>query len=280
MEPFGLVGFVTDFGEGPYAGALRAVVKCLGAEPVDLDHSVPSFSVIAGAYVTFSLYKWLPPGSAVVAVVDPGVGGPRRPLLVETRNYYLVGPDNGVLYPAAADDGVSRVYILDPDRVASLVRERARCPGFHRGWRVSNTFHGRDVFTPAAALAATGVEPSRLGDEADPESVEKLEVVWEREVRGRLTVKVVYVDRFGNVALSTRRMLPEGAEVEVTDLRGHAWRVRVGRTFSDVREGMMVMYLNSFGFLEIAVNKGSAAERLHAKPGDRLSLRVIKSSNQ
>ncbi len=270
----GIVGLITDFGDSPYTGIIRAVARCLGAEPVDLDHSIPNFSITEGAYVTLSTYKWLPKGSSLSVVVDPGVGGPRRPVLVETRNYYFAGPDNGVLYPAAVEDGVSRVYVLDPDRVAGIVRERARCPGFLEGWRVSHTFHGRDLFTPAAALVATGEEPSRLGVEVDPDSLVALNVVWEKESEDRVTVKVVYIDKFGNVALSTRRALPEGAEVEIVTGRGYSWRAMAGRTFSDVDEGKLVLYENSFGFLEIAVNKGSAAELLKVKPGDTLILRV------
>ncbi len=273
-QPSELVGLITDFGDSPYTGIIRAVARCLGAEPVDLDHSVPNFSIAEGAYVTLSTYKWLPEGSSISVVVDPGVGGPRRPVLIETRHYYFVGPDNGVLYPAAAEDGVSRVYVLDAERVAGLVRERARCPGFLEGWRVSHTFHGRDLFTPAAALVATGVEPSSLGSEADPDSLVKLDVVWEKESEDRVTVKVVYIDKFGNVALSTRRPIPEGAEVEIVTGRGYSWRALAGRTFSDVEEGKLVIYENSFGFIEIAVNKGSAADLLKVKPGDTLILRV------
>ncbi|MMZ68263.1 S-adenosyl-l-methionine hydroxide adenosyltransferase [compost metagenome] len=87
---------------------------------------------------------------------------------------------------------------------------------------------------------------------------------------------MVYIDKFGNVALSTRRPLPRGAEVEVVGGRGYVWRAVAGRTFSDVDEGKMVVYENSFGFLEIAVNKGSAAEMLKVRPGDTLALRVRK----
>lgn len=274
----GVVGLVTDFGESPYSGIIRAAARCLGAEPVDLDHSVPSFNVLAGAYVTLAAYKWLPSGSGLAVVVDPGVGGPRRPVLVETRNYYMVGPDNGVLYPAAVDDGVRGVYVLDPARVRGEARARARCPGFGPSWTLSNTFHGRDLFTPAAALASLGVDPERLGSPTDPASLAVVEVEWsEPAPGGGERLRVVYIDKFGNVALSRRGPPPRGAVVEVLSPTGVRVEARAGETFSSVPRGAPVAYENSFGFLEVAVNQGDAARLLGVKTGDLVVVRVKRS---
>lgn len=267
-----VVGLLTDFGWGVYDGVLRALARCLSVEPVDLDHSVPSFSPLAGAYALLNTMFWLPPQSGVAVVVDPGVGSRRRALLLVTRRYYVAAPDNGVAYPAAEADGIAEAYSLDPGRVLS--EARARCGGPPWGWRLSATFHGRDLFLPAAALASLGVEPSRLGIEVDVETLARLELEWSERGSWGVKFRVVYVDRFGNVALSTREEL-EWPEALARSARG-ALRVKRGRTFSDVAPGEGVSYINSFGFLEIAVNQGSAAEVLGVKPGDTLELTSIR----
>jgi S-adenosylmethionine hydrolase len=265
-----LVGLLTDFGWGVYSGVLRALARCLGVEPVDLDHSVPSFNPLAGAYVLENTLPWLPPGSGVAAVVDPGVGSPRRALLIVTRRYYIAAPDNGVAYPAAAADGIAAVYELDAGRVHGEASRLARCPGPPGGWVVSSTFHGRDLFLPAAALAARGVEPSRLGREVDADSLVRVSLEWREPAGGCFRLRVVYVDSFGNVALSTRTE-PPWPRLEARGPRG-AMAAVGGRTFSDAPPGGGVAYRNSFGYLELAVNQGSASERLGAQPGDTVTL--------
>ncbi|MEB3851529.1 MAG: SAM-dependent chlorinase/fluorinase [Desulfurococcales archaeon] len=266
-----LVGLLTDFGWGVYSGVLRALARCLGVEPVDLDHAVPSFSPLPAAYVLENTLPWLPSGSGAAAVVDPGVGSPRRAVLVETRHYHIAAPDNGVAYPAAVADGVRAAYALDPARVLGEAARAMRCPGPRGGWRLSSTFHGRDVFLPAAALAALGVEPGRLGVEVDPEGLARLELEWARETRRGLEVRVVYVDKFGNVALSTRRP-PAGGRLTVETRAGRRLEAVVGSTFSDAPPGGGVVYVNSFGYLEVAVNLGSAARALQVRPGDTVEL--------
>jgi S-adenosylmethionine hydrolase len=263
-----VVGLLTDFGWGVYDGVLRALAKCLGVDPVDLDHSVPSFSPLAGAYALLNTVFWLPPHSGVAVVVDPGVGSRRRALLLVTRSYYIAAPDNGVAYPAAEADGLTEAYSLDPERV--LREARARCRGPPWGWGLSATFHGRDLFLPAAALASLGIEPSRLGVEVDAEAITRLELEWSEPAPSGVRLRVVYIDRFGNIALSTRREL-EWPEAVARSTRG-VLTVKRGRTFSDVAPGEGVLYINSFGFLEIAVNQGSAASILGVEPGDVLEL--------
>ena len=265
-----LVGLLTDFGWSVYSGVLRALARCLGVEPVDLDHSVPSFNPLPGAYVLAHTIYWLPPDSGVAAVVDPGVGSPRRPLLLVTRHYYIAAPDNGLAYPAASADGLQAAYELDPERVLSEATRQMSCPGPREGWRVSNTFHGRDLFLPAAALAASGVEPQRLGREIDVESIEKLDLGWSRRRGEGVEYRVVYVDKFGNVALSVRRS-PEWVRVIVRGPGGTLEAI-VGKTFSDAPPGAGIVYINSFGFLEVAVNRGSAASRLGVEPGETVTL--------
>ena len=269
-----VVGILTDFGWGVYAGILRALGKCLGVDVVDIDHDVPSFSVVAGAYLLYNSVFWLPRGSGVAAVIDPGVGSSRRALLVVTKHYFIAAPDNGVAAPAAEEDGVVAVYRLDEARV--IAESRKRCQGPPSGWRLSSTFHGRDVFLPAAALAALGVEPSRLGFEIDPDSVASLSLEWSEERGEKLIYKVLYIDKFGNIALSSREK-PPAPRYLVSTPYGELV-ASTARTFSDVSEGEGVIYLNSFGFLEVAINKGNASKKLGVRVGDEVTLTPIGAS--
>ncbi len=271
----GFIGLVTDFGDSVYDGIVEAVVTSIDPEArlIRLEGRVPPFSVLAGSYVTYSSYRWLPQGSALVVVVDPGVGTSRRAILVETRSYHMVAPDNGVIYESALEDGVRAVYELDP---AAVRREASRYVGAFRAVPISSTFHGRDVFAPAAALVLRGVPPSSLGRPVPPGSLVRLRLREVRRGGPRAALRAVFVDRFGNVALSaTPRDLPlrRGSLVRLT--RGEvSVTARVSRTFGDVRPGEWVIYENSFGFWEVAVNQGSASSALGAGVGDVVELEL------
>ena len=272
----GVLGLITDFGDSVYDGIVEAVVTSIdpGIRVVRLDTRVPPFSVLAGSYVTYSSYRWLPPGSALVVVVDPGVGTSRRAVIVETRNYHMVAPDNGVIYEAALEDGVKGVYVIDPQ---SLRREASKYVRSFQTTPMSYTFHGRDLFAPAAALLLKGVRPDIIGRPVPPASLVRMRLRSVSRAEGRYRVKVVYVDHFGNVALSaTPRdlVLRPGSSVRLT--KGEvSVTARVARTFGDVRPGGWVMYVNSFGFWEVAVNQGVASSLLGAGVGDQLELEVI-----
>ena len=271
----GVLGLITDFGDSVYDGIVEAVVTSIdpGVRVVRLDTRVPPFSVLAGSYVTYSSYRWLPPGSALVVVVDPGVGTSRRPVIVETRNYHMVAPDNGVIYEAALEDGIRGVYVIDPQ---SVRRETSKYVRSFQTTPMSYTFHGRDVFAPAAALLLKGVRPDAIGRPAPPASLVRMRLRSVSRSEGKYRVKVIYVDHFGNVALSATPRdlaLRPGSSVRLT--KGEvSVTARVARTFGDVRPGGWVMYVNSFGFWEVAVNQGVASSLLGAGIGDQLDLEV------
>jgi S-adenosylmethionine hydrolase len=212
----------------------------------------------------------LGPVAVHLAVIDPGVGTSRRPLLLRTRRGdCLVGPDNGLLVPAAAAlGGVEEAWELDPPRV----RGRA---GLRPG--VSRTFHGRDVFAPAAALVARGEDPASLGDPAEPLSLvmptEPLLLVEPTVVR----TEVIEVDGFGNVGLS----LPMSAlpfvggdlSVEVEEAETEPpWRARRVATFAELEPGVLGIMGDSWGQASLILNGASAAELLGAAPGDVVRL--------
>ena len=201
-----------------------------------------------------------------MAVVDPGVGTERRPVAVETAGpaHLLVGPDNGLLSLAwrAAGGAVRAWIIASPDVVLAPI---------------STTFHGRDVFAPAAARLAAGLDPDRLGPAVDPASLAEVEVPAPAVEPGRVDSEVLSVDRFGNLQLSAR---PEdlvaaglGGELLRIISRGEPSLLRRATTFADVAEGEVGVIVDSAGWLSVVINRGSAAEALGLGAGDPVSLR-------
>jgi S-adenosyl-L-methionine hydrolase (adenosine-forming) len=199
-----------------------------------------------------------------LAVVDPGVGTGRGMVAVEAGGQVLVGPDNGLLvWAAEALGGVERVHALQNPA--------------YRLEPVSRTFHGRDVFAPAAAHLAAGVDPGELGPEVDPGRLVRLERAGARVDGGRVRASVVAVDHFGNLALDLRRGDLERVGVDVGDpvelrVGSRAHRLVFAETFASVPAGELVLHEDSFGSLAVAVNLGRAAERLGARPGDPIEV--------
>ncbi len=257
------VSLLSDFGlRDPSAGIMRAVVVgiCPRASVVDLAHDVHKFAIRDGALLLWSAVPYLPIG-AHVAVVDPGVGTARKGIAIQTaRGDFLVGPDNGLLMPATARlGGIVRVHLLENPRYA--------LPD------ISSSFHGRDVFAPAAAHLADGVAIEELGRGVDPRRL--LDLEWPRpEIQpGRLRAQAIYLDTFGNVKLSA---LADDLASALPGLEfGERISLRIGdgtaarevpatwaRTFGDVPGGAPLLTADSYGRVGLAVHQGSAREQL------------------
>ena len=246
-----------------YAAQMKAVLarRAPNATVVDIAHDLRPQAIAEAAFLLGHIAPQFPPGTVHVAVVDPGVGGQRAPVAVETADgSFLVGPDNGVLSIAALRLGTRRVVRLRP---ASVVGGR----------RVSSTFEGRDLFAPAAAALATGARIERLGPQ---QSLQGLPMVPVLRRPRRAGGRVVHVDVFGNAItnLPATELPPDLRAVTVV-LRGRkrAARVPVLRTYEAGRAGSLGILRSSFGLLELAVRNGSASSRLGLKVGDALELR-------
>ena len=258
-----VVTFLTDFGAGSeYVGALHAVVAagCPAADRIDLAHDIPAGDVAGGALVLARLAPRLP-AAVHVAVVDPGVGTGRRALVVPLPGGgALVGPDNGLLAPAARALGAAPAVVLPPPP-----------PG------APATFHGRDLFAPAAARLASGAPAASLGAPADPAALAEPDLPDPDVAPGALTARIVAIDAFGNVELLARARDLEAAGftrgdriyAAITDRRHPA---TVCRTFSDAARKGMLVHVDSHGMVALAVNGGSAAFRISAALGDRVTL--------
>lgn len=236
-----------------------------GATVIDITHGIAPQQVLQGAVVLADSLPFMPVG-VHLGIVDPGVGGPRRPLALRGDDGRLyVGPDNGLLTLAA-------------DRLGGVVEgvELAE-----RGFMlepISPTFHGRDVFAPVAAHLARGVALAELGPRLDPGGLVRLELSAPKVDEGRIQASVLAVDRFGNVRLNAGRAALEqagiatGEDVEV-EVAGRRYSALAARTFADVRPGGMIVYEDSAGSVALAVNRGSAARLLAAVAGQEATLR-------
>ncbi|MBX5464203.1 MAG: SAM-dependent chlorinase/fluorinase [Clostridia bacterium] len=263
--------FLSDFGSSEYPGICRAVMAAVAPEArvIDLTHHVPAFDVAAGALAALDAAPYAPPGAVWLAVVDPGVGGRRRAVVLRTgRGDLMVGPDNGLLLPAAAAlGGVRGAWSLENPA--------------YRLARLSSTFHGRDLFAPAAAHLARGVPPEAMGPELEAAGLEPAPLPEPRLEAGaepRLRAAVVLFDPFGSARLrAPARMLGELGLVPGGTVRleagGRSWRLPVGRTYADVPEGAPLILEDSSGDILVAVHRGSAREQLGLERGQEVEIR-------
>jgi S-adenosylmethionine hydrolase len=254
--------FLSDFGSAsPYPAAMKAVAAGLcDAALVDVSHDVAPGSIRDGAYLLWSVAPACPPGTVHCVVIDPGVGTERAALAVTSGGQLFVGPDNGVLLPAARRLGAPTVYRLT---------EPAR-------WRrpVSATFHGRDVFAPTAAHLAAGTPVAALG--VLTETYVDLVFPTGRRDGSALEGEVLWIDAFGNLVTTIPGPLlaqgPASAAV-VVEAASRSLVARPARTFGDVEPGRGVVFVGSDGMVEVAVNGGSAALQLAAGVGMVVRIR-------
>ena len=256
----------TDFGLADhYVGVMKGVI--LGLAPavriVDITHLVRPQNVTHGAVVLAQTLPFFPPGSIHVAVVDPGVGGDRRVLLVETREQFVLVPDNGL--------ATLVIEKWPPARITSVEQRRYFLP------EVSRTFHGRDIFAPVAGHLARGVRPSELG----PAVTDPVLLDWPRprEVPGGLAGEVLYADHFGNLVtnIEAAAVAAAGAKAKAK-IAGHT--CPVAATYASASPGDVVALVGSSGFLEVSRVNGSAAETLGAGAGTAVTLLTATSSEE
>ncbi|MBS1263887.1 MAG: Chlorinase [Methanonatronarchaeales archaeon] len=248
------VTLLTDFGEGPYTAAMRGVIASMtGARAVDLSHSVPRHDVRHGAFVLWSSVPYFPEGTVHCCVVDPGVGTGRRAIAARAGGQLLVGPDNGLILPAA------RRVSEGPE-----IREVTLDLG-----ESSSTFHGRDVFAPVAAMLSADLGFEEVGPVSEAED---LELFVYRETGRGIKTSVAFVDRFGNVVTGVPTEAVEG-EAFLVDTADASRRARRVDAYGEAGEGELLLLEGSTGLVELSVNQGSAEEVLGAEPGEEVILK-------
>jgi hypothetical protein len=257
--PAPIITLLTDFGRrDPYVAAMKGVILtiCPQAELVDISHGVHPQAIRQAAYLLASAAPFFPAGTVHMAVVDPGVGTERRAVAIGTARACYVGPDNGLL---------SLVLEQAPVQWAVHLNN----PEYHLP-DVCATFHGRDIFAPAAAHIACGQDPDQMGDSLAPSDLHSMEMLQTyKPGAGPWQAYVLHIDRFGNLITNFRVPDPDaGLAVSVA---GH--RIdHLGRTFADVAVGELVAYIGSSGLLEIAVRQGNATVALGSDLGDPVDI--------
>lgn len=267
MPPF--VTFLTDFGlQDDFVGTCHGVIKTIApeAEILDVTHGIRPGAVLQGALTLANTLPYMPAG-VHLAVVDPGVGSSRRALALRDEEGRLhVGPDNGLLLPAA-------------ERFGGVVAAHELANPAYSLQPVSRTFHGRDLFAPAAAHLARGVDLAELGPPIAVDELVRLDLPEPEVGQSRIRSTVLGVDRFGNVALNVARehldrcgVVP-GMRIELA-AHGERWYAVAARTFADATPGDLILYEDSYRNVAVAVSRGSAAELLRVRDGSELLIQV------
>lgn len=259
-----IITLTTDFGnQDHYVSTMKAVILSIAPDVrlVDISHEIPPQDVMAGAWVVKNAAVHFPAGTIHLVVVDPGVGTDRNPVALEIDDQYFVGPDNGIFSLIADQKNYTACKLTDK----SFWRENE-----------SNTFHGRDIFAPAAAHLANGVAIEKLG-----RPVDKLVTYhWATPIADKDGIQgwVVHIDRFGNLITN----IPDDLIRELT--RSARLKIYVGNTilhelvkaYGYVEDGEPAAYIGSSGMLEIAINKGNASEMLGVQKGAQISIVLQK----
>lgn len=264
-----VITFLSDFGvEDDFAGTCHGVIKRIApkADVIHITHGIEPTSILQGAVVLANTLQYMPVG-VHLAIVDPEVGTPRRALVVRTGDgRLLVGPDNGLLVPAAEATGGIEAANEITNRDYALPS-------------VSATFHGRDVFSPAAAHLAQGLDPAELGPSVEPGSLVRLEFPKAEIGSRRIRATCLYVDRFGNIQLNLTASevkplgIAPGRTVEV-QLPIDRFYATATRTFADARPGDIILYEDAYQNIALAISRGNAAETFHVKAGTEVRLRA------
>jgi S-adenosylmethionine hydrolase len=259
-----VITLLTDFGSADhYAGAMKGVMIgiCPDAQFVDISHEIAPYAIAEAAFTLAQAWRCFPKGTVHLAVVDPGVGGARRPIVMEAAGHRFVAPDNGVL---------TMVF----NSVAShKVREITAARYFRT--RVSQTFHGRDIFAPVAAHLAAGVQPAKFGKRIE----DFVRLDFARPIRKapkKWSGVVLKIDRFGNA-------ITNFASEDWQQLARQPFEMRIGTrcvsvlasNYAEMSAGELFVIAGSAGFLEISVNQGNAAAAIRAQPDEPVELRLL-----
>jgi S-adenosylmethionine hydrolase len=261
------ISFLSDYGyDDEFVGVCHGVIERIapGTRVIDVAHGLAAHSVKAAALVLRNTLPYLPAGIHL-AIVDPGVGSDRRAVVLECGDRLFIGPDNGLLIPAAERaGGIDRAIDVSDSP-----------------WRldpVSATFHGRDLFAPVAARLALDEPPIHAGEPLASDLLERIELPRPEVADGTVVTHVLSVDRFGNVQLDAHHEemaqagIAQGERIEIESC-GNVVAGRYARTFADVPEGALLAYLDSYGALALAVNRGNARALLAIGPEAEIRVR-------
>ncbi len=260
-----LIVLMTDFGlQDTYIGVMKGVIAGISpaAQVIDLTHGISPQNILQGSLLLGSSAPYFPDGAIFVAVVDPGVGTARKAIALVTEKQVFISPDNGLLTSVMKQQKIAACYTIT----------NPACMLEHQ----SATFHGRDLFSPAAAHLANGLRPSALGNALDPEECKRIDLPentacddgksWEGEI--------LYCDVYGNLITSFTNDMVMAGDRSAQIRLGNGRTLPMFSTFGDAAEGQALAYKGSGGFVEIAVRNGNGARELELQAGDRVTLLI------
>ena len=258
-----LLTVTTDFGtHDGFVGTMKGIILSINPKVVvvDITHEIEPQDVFGAAFTLRNTCRSFPKGTIHLAVVDPGVGSRRRPILLHTENYFFVGPDNGI-FSFVVEEGEA-VYAVELTESKYFLAP------------VSDTFHGRDIFAPVAGYLSLGIDPSEFGPEV-PDYV-KISLPNPIVSRDGIEGHIIHVDHFGNLVtnIDTESVDALRTRGDVRIEAGSIALKSIAHSYSEVEEGSPLAIVGSTGFLEIAVNTGSAHQRLGLKQGDPIRVEI------
>lgn len=260
------ISLLTDFGDKDnFVGVMKAVILNINpaARIIDLCHNIEAQDILEAAFILKSSFKYFPKGTVHLVVVDPGVGSKRRRIMVKTRDYYFVAPDNGLLCPSLKVQKVEGIIEITKDKYFLKP--------------VSDTFQGRDIFAAVAAWLSQGEAIDNFGKRI--KDIEHLSLPGSKRLRNRLAGEVIYVDRFGNLITSILRQdfeeFVKGSDFKIC-IQGEIIN-KISRSYQEVKKNHPLAIFGSFGNLEISVSQGNAREYLSADKGT--AIQIIKCYN-
>jgi S-adenosyl-L-methionine hydrolase (adenosine-forming) len=261
MQPNKIVTLTTDFGQaGSYAGAVKGVL--LGINPqikiVDITHEISPFNILEGALLLNSFYQFFPRGTIHLVVVDPGVGGKRKGILIRTDNYFFVGPDNGIFS-----------FIYDQEKIREIIN--LTNSEYFLG-KPSSTFHARDIFAPVSAYLSLGVKLGEFGRAT--QDCHKFRLPLPVQTKDQIKGQVIFIDRFGNLITNISSDLIRGRKKVKISIKNKKIN-HLCQYYEEEKEGKLLALFGSSNFLEIAVNQGNAQRLLKAKTGDKVKIEKI-----
>jgi len=262
FRPNNLIALLTDFGgRDGFVGTMKGVI--LGINPrariVDLSHEIPPQDIEAAAYVLWSSFAYFPAGTIFVCIIDPGVGTGRRVFCAQGEKHLFLAPDNGLLKYLVADGELQRIW-----EVANSKYVRPR---------ISSTFHGRDIFAPVAARLSLGLDPAKLGASVIMPPARKEFTPLDRWQSGRLSGRIIYVDRFGNLITNFRAYSGEVANSRKLHIRLRGREIRgLVASYAEGGGKKPLALINSANLLEIGIRNASAAGILKTGVGEKVTV--------
>jgi len=265
VAKLGVITLLSDFGlSDGYVASMKGVILSISPRTriVDISHLIDRHDIANGAFTLASVVEYFPDGTIHLAVVDPGVGTERRGIVIASRRGYFVGPDNGLLIPAAQETGILQVREVSEDGVGLD--------------KISRTFQGRDVFAPVAAYLATGGDFKKIGPKV--EDVVTLQLPKPTVEDKVIIGQIIHQDSFGNLITNIETETLREINVKdiiMVELQEEKWTIRIRPSYGHGEEGEMLATVGGTGFLEISVNQGDASKYTGAGKGEKIRISSI-----